>query len=94
MEPQIEISLTILTRFLIDRQNGLKPLVDRKEVVAHATLSALAHHWPSRATSQSLFILEATKEIKTAESSRWMTQRRIAIAKLQKSFESSSFSSR
>lgn len=61
-------------------------MVDRDQVVAHATLSALAHHWPSKADEALIRLLAATSKIKQTEHSRWSTQRRIAIAKLARFF--------
>jgi hypothetical protein len=62
--------------------HGAAAAPDRAQVVAHATLSAWAHHWPSQVDPGTRALLEATQAIRTAEPGRWMVQRRIAIAKL------------
>jgi transposase len=82
MGPQIALSREILEKFREDESQGLIPMVDRSQVVAHATLSALAHHWPSRTDAGIQRLLESTARIKALEHSRWAAQRRIAIAKL------------
>lgn len=79
---ELRASELILREFLAFQQSGVSVSVDRPEVVAHATLSALVHHWPSRASPGMVALLEATAMIKTIEHSRWAVQRRIAIAKL------------
>lgn len=86
MQSQIDSSVEILQRYLKDPSQA----IDRKEVVAHATLSALSHHWPSKSTAQIHYLLEVTQKIKTLEHSRWAIQRRIAIAKFHRYFEASS----
>lgn len=87
MDAEIQTSCEALGVFLNLKNQGLPCAVDRKEVVAHATLSALAHHWPSRTPPEIAPLLACTSEIKIIERSRWMTQRRIAIAKLAKWFD-------
>jgi hypothetical protein len=89
MVPQIESSELLLRDFLVLIESGNHATVDRKEVVAHATLSALAHHWPTQVNAGILQLLESTATIKSVERSRWVVQRRIAIAKLVRHFESS-----
>ncbi|MEK6706437.1 MAG: hypothetical protein AABZ06_11685 [Bdellovibrionota bacterium] len=74
MDKSISDAIAILEAF--------NTTVDRAEVVAHATLSAFIHHWPSQSTAEMLNLLEDTAKIRIAEPSRWMTQRKIAIAKL------------
>jgi hypothetical protein len=76
MDDQIQSSIQRL-RAYTDRRTP-----DRDEVVAHATLSAFAHHWPSKCGAEILQLLADTDRIKREEPSRWKTQRRIAIAKL------------
>jgi hypothetical protein len=90
VDPQIDLSQKILILFLADRDWGLCPVVDHPQIVAQATLSALAHHWPSRCTEQMLRLLDSTQDIKNVELSRWATQRRIAIAKIHKVLEAQS----
>ncbi len=53
---------------------------DRAQVVAHAVLSALVHHWPSRARPEWSELLARTARVKDSERSRWVVQRRLAIA--------------
>ena len=69
---------------ILQRYCAARSEIDREEVVAHATLSALVHHWPSHADETVRLLLEETWEIRSAEKSRWITQRRIAIARLAK----------
>ena len=64
--------------------------IDRAEVVAHAALSGLVHHWPEKATDEILVLLSKTQLIREAERSRWIVQRRIAIVKWQRFLEASS----
>ncbi len=87
MGSQIDASIEILRSFLALKLKGANPQVDRPEIVAHAVLSGLAHHWPEKVSDQERALLEQTLEIKLVERSRWMTQRRIAIAKLARAFE-------
>lgn len=61
--------------------------VDREMIVAHATLSAFIHHWPSKAQPEISELLTKTKFIRDLENSRWHTQRRIAISKLSRIIE-------
>jgi hypothetical protein len=82
IDAQILSSETTLRDFLAERAP-----IDRAQVVAHATLSAWVHHWPSRATLQQQALLQATVSIKDLEHSRWITQRRIAIGKLARLVE-------
>ena len=91
MRSQIESSEALLRSFLasIGKDGGL-PSIDRKEVVAHATLSALQNHWPSRSSRQIEELLANTVRVKNTEQSRWATQRRIAIAKLVRYFKTDS----
>ena len=86
MGSQIEFSIKILSDYLSRKSNGIEASVDRDEVVAHATLSAWVHHWPSEASSDVLRLLLETSRIREAEQSRWMTQRRLALAKLSKAY--------
>ena len=81
MFEQIVIHKEVLERFLERISNAS---IDRAEVVAHATVSAFVHHWPSRSESALQTLLEQTHIIKETERSRWMTQRRLAVAKLAK----------
>ncbi len=67
---------------ILQRYCAARSAIDRVEVVAHATLSALVHHWPSQADETIRTLLEETWEIRSAEKSRWITQRRLAIARL------------
>ncbi len=77
-EEQASAAIRILEAFLAQSDAS----VDRPEVVAHATLSALAHHWFKQfATPQVIDLLQRSARIRAAEPSRWMTQRRIAISK-------------
>jgi hypothetical protein len=85
MSSQIESAKQVLERFLSEKAQGTA-CVDREQVVAHAFLSGLSAHWPSRSGSEMRELLSSTQEIKFAERSRWMTQRRIAIAKLARAF--------
>ena len=82
MRDQIESSKLILEEYRARRAGECTVRPDRLEIVAHAMLSALVHHWPSRTTADLSRLLSDTLEIKEIEHSRWMTQRRIAIAKL------------
>lgn len=75
-------ALAILEEFLARNSSEKRAHVDRPEIVAHATLSAWVHHWPSRVKPGVAEVLAATPEIRALENSRWMTQRRIAIAKI------------
>lgn len=81
MLEQIETSKRILSDFVEQTHRGLEPAVDRKEVVAFAVLSALVHHWPSRGDAEMSRLLMDASRIKEVERSRWMVQRRIAVAK-------------
>jgi len=69
-------------REVLNRFITRKGEVDRPEVVAHATLSAWIHHWPASASVSDHLLIQATRQIRVAEESRWLKQRRIAIAKL------------
>ena len=80
MREQIETAVTILSRFLL--LSSTDKVIDREQIVAHATLAAFTHHWPSLTTQSDRTLLIATGEIKAVEHSRWLTQRRIALAKL------------
>lgn len=82
MGSQIHLCVEILRRFLAHRREGLPAPVDRDLVVAHATLSALLHHWPSVAKADWRSLLDGTAAIRAQEGSRWLTQRRIAVARL------------
>lgn len=82
MDAQIEMSVRILREFLEAEERDLHPVIERDQVVSHATLSGLVHHWPSKATPELLDLLGKTERIKAVERSRWAVQRRIAIAKL------------
>jgi hypothetical protein len=86
MSAQIETSKAILRRFADREAAGLAPSVDRDEVVSHATLSGLAHHWPSRVSESILELLNQCSRIPQEERSRWVVQRRIAISKLARHF--------
>ena len=79
-----EIELAISTLAQYNAQPAGERTVDRAEICAHALLSALVHHWPEKSTHRLDSLLAATQEIKTFEHSRWMTQRRIAIARLSR----------
>jgi hypothetical protein len=79
MREKISESEATLRRFL---SLGESAAFDRPEVVAHATLSAVLHHWPSRAPVGTDALLAATSVIRLREGSRWQTQRRLAIARL------------
>ena len=77
-EAQATAAIQVLESFLA------RPLaqLDRAEVVAHATLSALSHHWPNQhCTTQIMDLLHRSAQVRAQEPSRWMTQRRIAISK-------------
>ncbi|MGZ3688607.1 MAG: hypothetical protein ACXWP5_09780 [Bdellovibrionota bacterium] len=88
MSGQIEESKEVLSRFLKSKKDGLKPGLDRPEIVAHATLSALSHHWPSKTSPEILELLAETCEIQKLEHTRWAIQRRIATAKIARSLDS------
>lgn len=77
----------ILLEFAKRCQNEAMVAIGREEIVAHATLSALQHHWPSLAGERIRALLVETKNIRSTENSRWMIQRRIAISKLQRVLE-------
>ena len=83
---QTNLSRQVLTDFMIQLEKGDSILVDRCQVVAHATLSALMHHWSSRLMMGDRELLKSTQIIREREPNRWMTQRRIAIAKLAMEF--------
>ena len=88
-----ETNIQILKKYILNKttlsSEENNHLIDRKEVIAHATLSAFLHHWPSsfdRLTFKQIKkLLAETHEIKKIEINRWMTQRKIAIAKISKS---------
>ena len=82
MSSPIESAKQVLERFLADKSGGGRPPIDREQVVAHALLSGWNDHWPSDVDARTRELLSSTEEIKAAERSRWMTQRRIAVAKL------------
>ncbi|MGK5088936.1 hypothetical protein WDW86_15365 [Bdellovibrionota bacterium FG-2] len=79
---ELVFSIQILQEYLQQKMRGLNPAIDRPQVVAHATLSAWEHHWNPLCSPLEKRLLENTLDIKSAETSRWLTQRRIAIAKL------------
>ncbi len=53
--------------------------VDRDTVVAHATLAAWVHHYPSRVMPEIVDYISRFSWIREAESSRWIRQRRVAL---------------
>lgn len=77
--PLITESLEQLEKFVVSPQP-----VDRADIVAHATLSAFMHHWPTQGRDEWIQLLQQTHTIRETEKSRWLTQRRIALAKLAK----------
>ncbi|MCM2276710.1 MAG: hypothetical protein NDJ89_01380 [Oligoflexia bacterium] len=87
MQAQLESSVALLEGWRATATETFTPSIDREAVVAHATLSALIHHWPSKSSPQIEDLLAQTIRIKEVERSRWMTQRRIAIAKLVRFFD-------
>ncbi|MDR3608288.1 MAG: hypothetical protein P4M08_13035 [Oligoflexia bacterium] len=87
MATELENAMRTLGEFHALAQVGARPAIDRPQVVAHATLSGFAHHWPSRVDAALLALLEATSVIKEVESSRWIVQRRIAVAKLARALD-------
>jgi hypothetical protein len=89
MSEELRNARSILTQFECSRRSESSAFVDRPEVVAHALLSALTHHWPTFSDDATRELLKRTVEIKEVEHSRWITQRRIAIAKLSRHFENS-----
>lgn len=84
MSFSIDESISILQNYLRARQSGSIAAVDRKEVVAHATVSAFVAHWPTQAGDSLPVLLAATSDVPEQEKSRWMVQRRIAISRLSK----------
>jgi hypothetical protein len=86
MNEQIESSLRILKEFTASENQGFPLEVDREQVVAHATLSALDHHWPSRSNPEIRKAISESARIKDIEHSRWAIQRRLMIAKFSKIF--------
>ncbi len=84
MSEELRNARQILVRFEEAQRAHATPAIDRPEVVAHALLSALTHHWPSSSDQATRELLDRTLKIKEVERSRWITQRRIAIAKLAK----------
>lgn len=82
MAPQIKLAKDTLEIFVAAKIRGEAPIVDRPQIVAHATLSAFTQHWPDLADSDLLEVLSASIEIKETERSRWIVQRRIALVKL------------
>lgn len=86
MEVEISSAEQILSQYLQKKTAGNNLSVDRPEIVAHALLSGLCHHWPSRANDAQRELIQSTLDIRAAENSRWLTQRRIAIAKLARAF--------
>jgi hypothetical protein len=89
MYQEIQNAKNILMQFERSQRSESPAAVDRPEVVAHALLSALTHHWPTFSDDETKELLDRTLEIKEIEHSRWITQRRIAIAKLSRHFENS-----
>jgi hypothetical protein len=82
MVSEIESAISVLAQF--SALEAPQRSVDRREICAHALLSALVHHWPEKSTPLLERLLAATSQIKVHEHSRWMTQRRIAIARLSR----------
>jgi|GEM_PF-2502083 len=70
MNAEIELLTQILNKFL----SGSRMLeyVDRPQVLAHALLSALHQHWPSRTTVETAKLLEQTMIIRETEWYRWI----------------------
>jgi hypothetical protein len=87
MSEELRNARSILTQFESSQRSECPAPIDRPEVVAHALLSALTHHWPTFSDDGTRELLNRTLEIKEIEHSRWITQRRIAIAKLARHFE-------
>jgi hypothetical protein len=83
MGSHIEIAKRVLERFLAESRDGT-PTVEREQVQAHALLSGWRDHWPSQIDANTQELLASTQRIRLTEPGRWMTQRRIAIAKLAK----------
>lgn len=54
MRARIEDSIACLQAFVAQKDRGTA-VIDRKEVVAHATLSAFAQHWPSHLIAYGIF---------------------------------------
>jgi hypothetical protein len=82
MASQTETSKSTLEAYIHNAKERGDTSVGRKEVLAHAFLSALQHHWPSKAEASFRRLLIDSVAIREAEPSRWMTQRKIAIRKL------------
>lgn len=55
---------------------------DRQHVVAYATLVAWVGHFPTRASSQDVELLEKCESIFSKEKDRFFKQRRIALLKI------------
>lgn len=82
MLEELEKAKLILEKVSQAVNSGQAPYIERQEVVSHALLSAWNHHWPTSRSDELDELLKSTNFIKTTEHSRWMTQRRIAVAKL------------
>lgn len=68
--------------------------VDRKEVVAHATIHAWVSHWPSLKSEKMDSLLKRNEIIYRREPSRWKKQRRIASHRLGHAFHDVEFAPR
>jgi hypothetical protein len=79
---------SVLTDFLLTQSlvDECDIEITRDHVVAHSALAALSHHFPDLASQQTRDLLERSCIIRKIENSRWMTQRRIAIAKWARMF--------
>ena len=58
------------------------PAVDRKEVVAYATLEAFTSHFPLQACKRDRELIKQCQSIMRVERDRFYKQRRIALSKL------------
>src|SRR3989344_2832 len=79
LEPTFKRIELILIQYQQEGPDVRRP--ERDQVIAHATLSAWLHHWPSQVptevASRLAELLADTQDIRSIEASRWMTQRRI-----------------
>jgi hypothetical protein len=81
--PLIQESEAVLKAFLSLKQSQqISQEIERKLVVAHATLSAFEQYWPSHAEPERTRLLELTSEIREQDPDHWTSQRRLAVTRL------------
>lgn len=64
--------------------------IEREELVAYATLEAYCSHFPEQSSSEDRDLLAKWKQVPKQEYSRFLKQRRIALAKLAREWHSES----